>query len=213
MELERAVEQTRTHWWWRPGWRHGARYHTFHLTFERCPALRAEAARVGRLLAAVPDVDVVPPQWLHLTMTGVGFVGDLAADRLDRIAQAVLARTPSPDVPPLRFERLYLGREGLSLVPEPASWLTELKQAQEEVVSTELGLDDDGNRVFHPHVSLAYFRGAVDVAALERAVAAAGPRTVLAEHPMLSLLELGRDDEVYTWRVRDQVPISTGARR
>lgn len=82
----------------------------------------------------------------------------------------------------MRIACLYLGCEGLSLVPEPASWLTELKRAQEEVVSAELGLEDSGGRAVHPDVSLAYFRGPVDLA-LERAVAAADPSTVLVEHP------------------------------
>ena len=36
--------QTRSHWWWRPGWGPGARFLTFHLTFERAPELQATAA-------------------------------------------------------------------------------------------------------------------------------------------------------------------------
>ena len=36
-----------------------------------------------------------------------------------------------------------------------------------------------------------------------RAVEAASPREVI-DRPALSLIELGRDDEVYTWRVLSQ---------
>jgi hypothetical protein len=38
-------ERTADHWWWRPGWKHGRRFHTWHLTFD-------DAADVRRLARA-----------------------------------------------------------------------------------------------------------------------------------------------------------------
>ena len=52
--------------------------------------------------------------------------------------------------------------------------------------------------------SLPCFRGGVDLALLLRTVENMSPREVVVERPTLSLIELGRDDEVYTWRVLSQ---------
>lgn len=205
MRLDRgAFDRTRSHWWWRPGWCHGTRYVTWHLTFERASALRAEAVRVGRLLSTVPMVDVVPAEWLHLTMTGVGFADDLESEVLDRIARRVIAGVASLRMEPLSLNRLYLHREGLSLAAEPSPWLTELKRIQERAISAELGRPEGAAEPFHPHVSLAYFRGEVDLEALTDALALAPPGALAVREPMVSLLELGRDEQVYTWRVLAQ---------
>lgn len=195
--------QTRNHWWWRPGWGPGARYATFHLTFELAPGLSSEALRCGRALSRVPNVDVVPPEWLHLTMTGVGFTADLDARALLDLADAVHAEAATLDVHPLTLDGLFLGREGLSLAAQTAPWLTKLKWLQEDVVRRHLGVERAAEQ-FHPHVSLAYFRGDVDVPLLLRAVEEASPREVVIDRPTLSLIDLGRDDEVYTWRVLSQ---------
>ena len=210
MRLERgSFERTRNHWWWRPGWGPGTRYVTFHLTFERAPTLAAEAARIGGLLSEVPGVDVIPPEWLHLTMTGVGFAADLDGGTLDRLAEAVFGRVSSLTTGPLSLSWLYLHREGLSLAAEPTPWLSELKLAQEAAVAAATGAGRAGVEPFHPHVSLAYFSGEVDESALVRAVDDAAPREIVVEQPMVSMIELNRDRQVYTWRVLAQVPLSS----
>lgn len=210
MRLERGgFERTRNHWWWRPGWGPGTRYVTFHLTFERAPTLAAEAARIGSLLSGVSGVDVIPPKWLHLTMTGVGFAAELDGGTLDRLAQAVLGRVSSLATGPLSLSWLYLHREGLSLASDPTPWLSELKLAQETAVAAETGAGRTGDEPFHPLVSLAYFTGEVDESALVRAVDDAAPTEIVVEQPMVSMIELNRDRQVYTWRVLAQAPLSS----
>ncbi len=204
MELVRGdFTQTRNHWWWRPGWGPGTRYATFHLTFELSPELATEAVRCGLSLAGVPNVDVVPPEWLHLTMTGVGSTDDHYPEALLDLADAVFVEVDELDRQPLRLDGLYLGQEGLSLVADSARWLMELKRLQQEMIKQRLGVEHEEQR-FHPHVSLAYFRGEVDLSLLHQGIEEAAPRDVVIARPMLSLIELGRDDEVYTWRVLSQ---------
>lgn len=195
--------QTSNHWWWRPGWGPGTRYATFHLTFELAPELSSEAARCARWLSGVPNVDVVPPEWLHLTMTGVGFNDDHEPEALLELAAAVFAATGELDRVPLRLKGLFLGREGLSLTAHTAPWLTQLKGLQEEMIKRRLAVEH-AQQEFHPHVSLAYFRGDIDLSLLHQAIEEASPRDVVIDRPTLSLIELGRDDEVYTWRVLAQ---------
>lgn len=211
MLVRGGFERTRNHWWWRPGWGPGTRYVTFHLTFEQAPSLSAEAARIGHLLSRVPGVDVVPPEWLHLTMTGVGLADDLDSGALDRIAHAVFARVTSLTTGPLSLSWLYLHREGLSLAAEPTPWLSELKRAQEAAVAAETGASQTGGDAFHPHVSLAYFTGEIDESALRRAVDDASPTWIVVEEPMVSMIELNRDRQVYTWRVLAQLPLGSSS--
>lgn len=201
MELRRLdFERTRDHWWWRPGWGPGARFLTFHLTFETAPELHAEAARLAPGLEALPRVDVVPIPWLHLTMTGVGFVEDVRADQLAALTDAVIHRAEGMATSPLVFDGIVLAAEGTSLTASATPWLHELKALQKRAVAEICGVSDAG--VFRPHVSLAYFAGDVDSAAVVEVVSDA--RDITVARPLLSLIELGRDDGVYTWRVLAQ---------
>ncbi len=58
------------HWWWRPGWRPGRRMYYWHVTFPEAPAVQAFAAAARERLAGLPGMDLVPGQWLHLTIAG-----------------------------------------------------------------------------------------------------------------------------------------------
>ena len=53
-------------------------------------------------------------------------------------------------------------------------------------------------------MSLAYFSGEVDLPVLLQAIEETAPRRIVVAQPMLSLIELGRDARVYTWRVLSQ---------
>lgn len=197
MELVRGdFDRTRNHWWWRPGWSMGARYITIHLTFAEAPEVRDAVEPYAEALDGIAGVDRVPPEWLHLTMTGVGF-----ADELERTAVAEVATRVLSDVLPLGplvFDTMFLGSEGLSLMGPDQHWLVELKARQERLVR-ELVPGATFATFFHPHVSLAYFSGEIDERALVDAVRAVGLVDVQVRTPTLSVLELGRDDRVYTW--------------
>ncbi|MEV4362688.1 hypothetical protein [Nonomuraea sp. NPDC049625] len=39
--------ETRGHWWWRPGWRVGRSFYTWHILVEDQPELHAFARHVG----------------------------------------------------------------------------------------------------------------------------------------------------------------------
>lgn len=205
MQLRRGeFTETRNHWWWRPGWGPGTRFLTFHLTFEHAPELHAAASRFADAAGAIENVDVIPPEWLHLTMTGVGFADEVSDDRRAALANAVFDGANALAFEPLVFDSLFLSREGIMLAARNDAWLHELKARQERAVAEICGVPQSASE-FHPHVSLAYFRGVVDTEAVVDAVHDQSEVTVA--RPMLSLIELGRDDEVYTWRVVAQHPL------
>lgn len=115
MEIYRGeFETTASHWWWRPGWGPDSRYLTFHLTFGDEPALSEAAARYAEPLAAQPTIDPVPAEWLHLTMTGIGFVPNVPAGAIDALSERVLCEAADAvgRPGPLVLDTLFLGREG-----------------------------------------------------------------------------------------------------
>ncbi|MGN8025833.1 2'-5' RNA ligase family protein [Microbacterium sp. 22242] len=199
------VERTRDHWWWRPGWAPGARYLTFHLTFEDADVLHDAAGALAPSLRVLPAVDPVPVEWLHLTMTGVGFTTDVAADALEACADGVFARASQLAPEPLRFPRAFVYPQGVGIATAPAAWLDDLRAIQLDEVGRirEVG----GDSPFQPHVTLAYFSGETDPHAVAATVRQWHAEEVVVAHPRLSLIELGRDDRVYTWRVVRQVSL------
>lgn len=81
-----------SHWWWRPGWKPGRRFYTFHFTFEHQPAVQQLAAAARERLEGFPALDLVPPRWLHLTTQGVGFTDEVNDVDLAAIAAAARSR-------------------------------------------------------------------------------------------------------------------------
>ena len=62
------------HWWWRPGWQVGTRFYAWHVTLDDQPQLRELAARYQAAFAPVDALDLIPEQWLHITMQGIDHV-------------------------------------------------------------------------------------------------------------------------------------------
>ncbi|MFT3875837.1 MAG: hypothetical protein QM708_05365 [Propioniciclava sp.] len=212
MEIQRGeFERTTTHWWWRPGWGPETRYLTFHLTFTEEPALAATAERYSGVLNSLANLDPVPVPWLHLTMTGVGHAAEVSDEIVDALCERVLADAARriDGQPPIVFDTLYFGRDGLSLTGQAPDWLILLRQRQEQAVEDLLG----GPRAWHrarPHVTLAYYDGEVDESALLDGVKAAGLDGVVLTRPTLSLLELRRDGHLYRWRTVGECPLELG---
>ena len=91
MSTGETVERMRDHWWWRPGWRVGRSFYTWHITFGNQPAVHQVADGYAPALDGVPTLDLIPPLWLHLTMQGVGFTDEVSRADADRIVGAVRA--------------------------------------------------------------------------------------------------------------------------
>jgi hypothetical protein len=93
------VSRVAYHWWWRPGWRPGRRFYTVHATFSGAPAVQALAAKARDRLAGLPGLGLIPAQWLHLTMQGIGFADEVSDADLSAIITAAKARLAA--VPPV----------------------------------------------------------------------------------------------------------------
>jgi hypothetical protein len=107
-----------SHWWLRPGWTDTSKCVTWHVLFDDQPALLDVIAPFHRLLEGVAGIDLVPLQWLHLTVQGVGFADALTCQELDAVARraSALAELPAFDI---TFGLPEVHREGVTLTASP----------------------------------------------------------------------------------------------
>lgn len=199
----------RDHWWWRPGWRVGRRFHAFHVTFAGADPLYELVGAYRRALTGL-DVTTVPDRWLHLTMQGVDFADDLPAATTARLverAREVLAGVPAFEV---SFGgEVVVGDEAVALTAEPAGPLRELRRAVRAVIGDVRGADrvpEDPDR-YRPHVSVAYLTSPGPSAPYRIAVSQIRPRPVRVRVDRVDLIALHRDDRLYEWTTVAPVPL------
>ena len=185
------------HWWWRPGWQPGSRFLTWHLTFENAPQVHRIAADYRRILADVPGLDLVPDQWLHLTMQGLGFAQDVVdvATILDA-ARVRLAAIPAFDV---SFDRPAVTPEAIRWEAAPGEPVAAVRDAIRAAIGDvwpEVPEKADG---FGPHISIAYSSGNGPAAPVMAAIAAAPSAPATARITHADLILLNRDNRMYEW--------------
>jgi len=61
------------------------------MTLDDQPQLRGLVADYQQALTDVMGIDLIPPQWLHLTMQGIGFTDEINTDELAAVDQALTA--------------------------------------------------------------------------------------------------------------------------
>ena len=196
------------HWWWRPGWQPGRRMYTWHFTFDGQQPVHDLATAYQERLAALPALDVVPAQWLHLTTQGVGFTDQTTDDEVTAIIDAASGRLKSYDP-----ERIVLGPacvtpEAILLQVEPADGLAAIRSELRSAISGVLGharlMESDD---WTAHVTVAYSNGTGPTGPYAAALDGGGTaRTLISD---VQLIELNRDQHMYEWTTRASVPLHT----
>src|SRR5580704_12352338 len=78
-------DRFKSHWWWRPGWSPGQRMFTFFLTFQYMLGTAQELLAHYESALSTEALDIVPPEWMHLTVQGLGFVEAVPAAEVDAV--------------------------------------------------------------------------------------------------------------------------------
>ncbi|HEY4462377.1 MAG TPA: 2'-5' RNA ligase family protein [Streptosporangiaceae bacterium] len=207
----------RAYWRGRPGWHTGQDFYACFLTLEDQPELRGLVRRYQDALGPVPDLDLIAPHWLHITMQGIGFADDISPTDLAAITERIGVRLRAMTPPKATFGRPTIRPTAVYLKADPPEPLYRLRLALHEAVASAVGPGHFGEaapgpRQFAPHVSLAYARGTgPDPVAPVTAALRDGPRqTVTATFSTASLLVFRRDEHVYGWT--SATPLAIGAR-
>jgi 2'-5' RNA ligase len=199
--------KTADHWWWRPGWSVGRRFYTWHLTFDGQHDLHRIAAAWRARLAPFPMLDLVPDQWLHLTMQGIGFVDEVEPATIDAIVAATrphLAKVPG-------FE-LVLDRP--SFTPEAIRWDPESTGPAQVRDAIRAGIADVRPEVPEPadgfgaHVTIGYANSDSPAGPILDVLANAPSDPATVRIRAAQLIELNRDNRMYEWTTVAEVPLA-----
>lgn len=205
-EAQQTADQLADHWWWRPGWRQGRRFYTWHLTFQRAAAVHELAAAYRTALGPVPGLDLVPDQWLHLTMQGLGFTDQIPDRDVDAIAAASGKRLATLEPFDLTLHRPTVTPEAIRWDPDstgPAAVRDAIRAAIGEVWP-HVPEPADG---FTAHVTIAYSNTRAPAAPVQAALDRVQAPPVTARIQTADLIVLNRDNRMYEWETSASVPL------
>ncbi|MCX5261795.1 2'-5' RNA ligase family protein [Streptomyces canus] len=201
-------ETMRNHWWWRPGWSVGRRFYTWHLTFEGQEDVHRLAAQYRSALAPLGDtLTPIPDQWLHLTMQGIGFVGETKEQDVHSIVDAARTRLAAIPAFDAQIGPEVLDPEAVLLHVHPDGPVRAIRDAIREAIGEVLGEVPEKAEGFTPHVSVAYSAGDGPTEPIAQALA---DRNLTPAHARISTAELiviHRDNQMYEWETFAKVPL------
>ncbi|MEU9882590.1 2'-5' RNA ligase family protein [Streptomyces phaeochromogenes] len=198
----------RNHWWWRPGWSVGRRFYTWHLTFEGQDDVHRLAAEYRSGLAPLGDaLTPIPDQWLHLTMQGVGFVGEAKESDVLAITDAARVRLAAIPVFDLQLGPAVLDPEAVLLHVEPDGPVRAVRGAIREAIADVLGEAPERAEGFTPHVSVAYSAGDGPTEPIAQVLAGLDVAPAAARISTAELIVIHRDNQMYEWESFAEVPL------
>lgn len=194
-------EPMRDHWWWRPGWRVGRSFYTWHVTFENQPEAEQLVAAYAPVLEQLPQLDPVPLCWLHLTMQGVGFMDEIDRTDVEHIVDAARKRCADLDPFTVTIGPAHVDPETIQMPVRPVEPLVTVRRAIRAAIGDVWGADNvpeaaDGYR---PHVSLGYSNSAGPAEPIAAALTEHGEHVAEVTVAAVSLIDLNRDRKAYEW--------------
>lgn len=199
------TERMADHWWWRPGWRVGRSFYTWHFTFAGEGAVTAVAALYRKRLAGLPGLDLVPDQWLHLTTQGVGFADEISDREISGIAAAAATRLKAVPSFTAGIGPAVVTPEAILLDTAPLPALSTVRDELRGAIDDVLGYV--GEEIsWAPHVSVAYSNS--DAPAQPYIDAVRGGETAGCLITHVDLIRLNRDNRMYEWTTVASVPLA-----
>jgi 2'-5' RNA ligase len=210
--LSHEQPRVRDHWWWRPGWQAGRRLYTWHLTFQGQHELHRLVGAYQDALV-LPGLDLVPLEWLHLTMQSVGFTDEVSERQVRQVVAAAEQRCGALARFTLTLGPAQVDQEGVTLPVVPQGPVRWLRMAVRGAVAEVLGVERVPERAerFWPHVSVAYSNANGPAAPIIGRVERVGALRAVATVGQVWLLELERVGHLYRWETLAAVPLGTMA--
>lgn len=201
-------ETMRNHWWWRPGWSVGRRFSTWHLTFEGQDDVHRLAAEYRSALAPLGStLTPIPDKWLHLTMQGVGFVGETKEEDVHVIAEAAGARLAAVPAFDLQVGPEVLDPEAVLLHVHPDGPVRAVRDAIRAAIGDVVGEVPEKAEGFTPHVSVAYSAGNGPSAPVADVLTGLNATPAGARISSAELIVIHRDNQMYEWESFAKVPL------
>lgn len=203
----RAVGQMTDHWA-RPGWHEGVRVYYWMLTFPDAEGLISRARQCQEALAHL-DMDCVPEEGLHVTLTRIGSPDLVSDDQVRRLAD--LAEQTVPAAFDIAAHPMAGSRGAVRFTLAPWSPLIRLHAALSEAGRRVHVSGGKPTAAFRPHLGVQYSNRECPAAPVIESVAHLRrlepvPLTIRS----VELVELWRTsapEPAYRWRVVRRVPL------
>ncbi|MFE9608739.1 2'-5' RNA ligase family protein [Streptomyces sp. NPDC006012] len=190
----------RDHWWWRPGWSVGRRFYTWHLTFEGQDDVQQLASEYRNALAPLGDVlTLIPDRWLHLTMQGIGFVGEVKEQDVRAIVDAARPRLGAVPAFDARIGPVVVDPEAVLLPVHPDDAVCAVRDAVRGAIGEVRGDIPEEAGGFRPHVSVAYSADYGPAQPIIQALDGVGVVLAQARVSKADLIVIHRDNHMYEW--------------
>lgn len=199
----------RDHWWWRPGWHVGRHFYAFHITFEDHPDLYHLADTYWTALTTAPPLTLIPDQWLHLTMQGIGFTDETTDETLAVIIQEAGMLLAQQLAVKVQFGDIVVADEAIVMPAIPAGAVQRLRDTTRTAIARaieENQVPEDPNR-YRPHVSVAYLTTDGPAEPYVRAAEEIRPEPVTVRIDHVNIIEMHRDRQMYEWSVVARLPL------
>ena len=194
------IREVRDHWYWRPNWRPGRSFYTWHIIFPNDAVLSDLHTAYQPLVGSLPGISPVPVQWLHLTVQGIGFADKVPQADLDPIIDAAERRLEHFRPFEIELGPAVVDVESLQLPVSPADRVRRLRHQLRAAVTDVWGRDSVPELPeLDPHVSLGYWNKDAPAEPLHRRVRALAGGIARTEVTHVSLINLTRDDHQYEW--------------
>ncbi len=148
--------QMADHWWQRPGRRPGRMLYHWHLTFHDQPKVVELAGMAQARLKGLPGLDMVAPQWLHLTTLVVGFADEIPESSVAEMVSGARERLATVAPIPVTMGRVGYHPQAVTLVVEPVDALNPVLAAVREAAGAAGCPGYTDTDPWIPHVSVAY---------------------------------------------------------
>ncbi|MEU8196444.1 2'-5' RNA ligase family protein [Microbispora amethystogenes] len=195
------------HWWWRPGWKEGRRFYTWHFTFDGESDVQRIAQQYRERLNGVAGLDLVPDRWLHLTMQGLGFVDEVADKDVRAIVEAATIRLADIPAFELTLDRPQITPEAIRWEAAPAGPPAAVRTAVRAAISDVWTNVPEPEEGFTPHVTIAYSNADGPATPVVAALGAVDAAPAVALMRNVQLIVLGRDRQMYEWETFATVPL------
>jgi 2'-5' RNA ligase len=199
--------QMADHWWRRPGRVPGRMLYHWHMLFHDQPEVQRLARLGQRKLDGLPELDMVPIDWLHLTMLIAGFADEVTDDQVTAMTAEARASLPTLAPVPVTLGRVVYHPEAVVLAVEPLDALSGVLQA---VRASTLAAGIDGHtdtEPWLPHISIAYSHGCGPAAPV---IAALGRRLPETRITVSSVSLVAQTQAGRSWQWQPQAEIALG---
>jgi 2'-5' RNA ligase len=199
--MSTPAEMMRSHWWWRPGWRRGRSFYTWHLTFAEDRRICDYASQHAPIIGKFETLDQVNPAGLHVTLQGIGFADEVERSQVEDVVEAT--RPYISRVNPFNIEVGPVGvdEETVQAPVHPISPIADLRNALRQGIGVTLGEEavPETTTGFRPHLTLAYSNGTYPVNDVAAVLNAHKQTVARATVSTVSLINLNRDQQRYEW--------------